>query len=353
MIQGDSLGDRQAARRAWLKAAALLEPIAGSEAGGGRDQAALAEAWLRLAVLKVEPGDRTEFLARARSLIEQLPPYVRDDRVVLAVETLLWFHVGNERVAAKDFVGTKAAREQQLRAAAAAYRRAPDDVVMSRNLSLAYKQLGAVLEVLKTPEPAVRYYEEALALDKARVARDPANRGARLDLTFAIASLGDVRFAEGNFAAAREYYRQVLDIRRQIVADEPADEFSSGTLARAYRKMADVTARLGDAAGAIEWQVQRVGVHRDRLLRRPNRPDLWTEYEDAARQAIGASLDILEAPSTPRRLRAQVLPKVRLMLDGLASASAQRMRDRPPEEVSATRAALQSLTKRMRRLSGE
>jgi non-specific serine/threonine protein kinase/serine/threonine-protein kinase len=347
----ENLGDRETARRSYSKAAALLLPIVDTPTADPSDRATLAGVWLRLGDFERDRGVQMDYLHRARALIESLSPDARNQIKIQKIETLLWFTIGNHAVDAKDYNGARAAYENEVRAAEAYFRSAPDDLDAGHNLSLSYKQLGAVLEELETPEPALVLYEKALVLDRTHVERQPARRGWRLDLSFAFASIGDLKFKAKDYRSALENYRQVVDLRRRLVAEEPGDEFASSILARGYMKMAWVNARLGNVGDSIDWSSQRLAIHRQRLSAHPERAALWKEYAGAAVDASSFSLEALESPATSRQTRRQSLLNVRRMLDDLSLLTARWSQEHrgapdlvPPEQI-------ERLRERLRRLS--
>jgi serine/threonine protein kinase len=315
----ENLGDREAARHSYTKAASLLLPIVDTPNADPRDRGTLASVWIRLAGLEPDRSVQMDYLRRARTLIEGLPPDARVQTQINRIETLLWFTIGNLSADAKDYNGARLAYENEVRAAEATCRREPNNMSASHDLSLGYKQLGAVLEELNMPEPALVLYERALALDRARVGRQPAIRSWRLDLSFAFASIGDLKFKAKDFPTAFDNYRQAMDLRREVVAEEPGDEFASRTLARAYMKMAWVNARLGNVRESIDWSIKRLAIHRNRLSAHPERETMWKEYGDAAVDASTFSLDTLESSRTFGQALQDGQLKVRRMLDDLTA----------------------------------
>ena len=189
---------------------------------------------------------------RARGLIESLPADVRASRRAGDIEGALWSHIAARQVAAKDYAAARISYGNQMRAAEAVWRLNPKDNDASRNLSLACKQLGAVLQVQQARTEARALFEKALALDRERVERDPARGLWRLDLSFSLGSIGALLQGQGDLDGAIAHYEQAVELRRAVVAAEPADEFARVSLARGYQRLALIETARGRTAEALE-----------------------------------------------------------------------------------------------------
>ena len=156
----------------------------------------------------------------------------------------------------------------------------------SRNLSLSYKQLGAVLEVLKARPEAIPLYEKALDLDRRRVAAEPSRPIWRLDLSFAYGAIGAALMSQGDLPGALARYEEAVRLRRAVVAEDPGEDFAkvvaraglrpaghhqgpSRRRGRVVRLHPSTARRLPGAARRASGARQRVaGVRAGRLQRR-------------------------------------------------------------------------------------
>lgn len=241
-IQGmagiENLGDRVAAKRSYENALLLLDPLAARTDPDPQDVLGVTNARLRLAGLTEDPEQRAH-VERARAVLEGLPPDVRARPQSLSLESALWDQLALQHVRAKDYPKLRDARRNQLRVAEAVWRGAPDDLSADRNVSLACKQLGAVLQILESPAEARALFDRALALDQARVERDPARGLWRLDLSFSLGSIGALLQGSGDLDGALAYYQRAVELRRAVVAAEPKDDFARGSLVRGYQASRD------------------------------------------------------------------------------------------------------------------
>ena len=290
----ENLGDRSAATRSYQSAAAILEPLVGQREPDPRDALTLADVLVRLEMLSAG-GAEGPNVRRARGLIESLPADVRASRRAGDIEGALWSHIADQQVAAKDYAAARISYGNQMRAAEAVWRLNPKDNDASRNLSLACKQLGAVLQVQQSRTEARALFEKALALDRERVERDPAKGLWRLDLSFSLGSIGALLQGQGDLDGAIAHYEQAVELRRAVVAAEPADEFARVSLARGYQRLALIETERGRTAEALGWHRRRAELYLAELNARPERDSAWWEYVQTAFESVSSSLDLIEA----------------------------------------------------------
>jgi tetratricopeptide (TPR) repeat protein len=258
-------------------------------------------------------------LQKSRAILDALTADERPTRFALSARQSVWTVIGQQYLNVRDYANAKIAYEQVREAAEGAARLAPDNLDASRNLSLAYKQLGAVLEVLKARPEAVPLYEKALELDRRRVAADPARPQWRLDLSFAYGALGSALMSDGDLPGALARYEEAVRLRRAVVSEDPGEDFAKVALARGYDRLAIIKGRLGDVAASFDYTRQRLGVYRERLDAHPERENVWREYAQAAFGAAGACLDLLESHGTPPRTARLRAPEVTAILDHLSA----------------------------------
>jgi tetratricopeptide (TPR) repeat protein len=235
-----------------------------------------------------------------------------------------------------------------VRAAEAAWRIAPQDLNVSRNLSLACKQLGAVLHRLQSRTEARTLFDQALALDRARVERDPAKGLWRLDVSFSLGSIGALLQGDGDLDGAFAHYQQAVDLRRAVVASEPKDEFARLSLARGYHRLAGIDAERGRVAESLEWHDRRVQLYRAHLDAHPERDSAWRDYAQAAVGSLTASLDMLEAK--PPGARRAHLAQISAMLQTLVATRARWVKEGRAGEFVPTDEGLQLVAQRLKRL---
>ena len=333
-VQGTSglpnLGDRAATRASYLKAIALLEPIAGPDRGDVTDRLNLALGLVRVAQTEQDSQVRDASVRRAHAIIDALTPAERATPFALSVRQVLWGFEAQARIAARDYAAARQAHEQVRDVAEAAFGLTPADLDASRNLSLAYKQLGAVLEVLQDRAQAMALYEKAIELDRRRVAAEPSRPMWRLDLSFAHGAMGAALMAQGDLDGALARYREAVALREAVVAEDPREDFAKLALARGYERLSIIHGRLGDATTAVGYSVRRVRVYQERMAAHPERDNVWNDYTAAAFDAVQTGRELVDSVKTPPAIRRALLPTLVAILDGLAAAEQQWARDKRP-----------------------
>jgi tetratricopeptide (TPR) repeat protein len=311
-----NLGDRASARHNYEKAATLLEPMVG-RAADPSIRFRLAETYARLGALTDDvDGKMARFRAGLR--LADNPPA---DAKFLAIVQALWAETGEvHRSAGRLDDAVHSAREAAA-AAHAAYALAPGELSASRNLSLALKTTGSILERQGSFDAALVEYGKARDLDLERVRRQPARGLWKIDLSFSYGSIAGTYAAKGELGKAVEIYRDAVDLREQALKADPADDFAAQTLARGYGRMAQLLAKVPDKDGVLRSLQLQLGLLRRRVDAHPDRQHLWHEYGLGAFAAVRLAADVLESPRV--RPTDAARREVQGMLDDLRSRRAQ------------------------------
>jgi non-specific serine/threonine protein kinase/serine/threonine-protein kinase len=246
-----TLGDRGAALRSHQAAIRLLEPLAGAPAAAAADRDALA-AELHAAAGLLGPADPGALPMHARGLalrqaIFDGDPGSRDAQRALARSCSA---IADHHSYRKEWPEAVAFRQRQrdlFRKIAAEAAATDDD---RRNLALSNKTLGAVLEYSGRGAEALPLYDEAIALDEARMAADPTSALARMDLSFSLGALGSLRLDKGDLAASRTLYLRALALREAVAAADPANAWAQNGVARAHGRLAEIEEKRGDRKAA-------------------------------------------------------------------------------------------------------
>ena len=230
------------------------------------------------------------------------------DVLALTAFSVVWGAISNDQVATKDFVAAEASKRKALTATEAALRLEPRDLDVSRNVSLDYKTLGAIIQTMRRHDEARPLYEKAMALDADRVAREPRRPIWKLDLSFAFGSMAGVLSAKGEHREALAYADKAVALREEAVALEPDEDFAKGALARGYERQAALRAVLGDVPGAVDAQMRRVAVYEGRLRDHPDREHFVRDYlfvaSDGCRRGSWLSGKRPRQPRFPAKRRA-------------------------------------------------
>jgi non-specific serine/threonine protein kinase/serine/threonine-protein kinase len=336
-----NLGDRAGAQQSYEKAAALLEPLVGRSTDSGV-RFSLADTYSRLGSLADDDAVRLARFRAGLALVENPPDDVRAFGVVQS----LWSAVGQAHINASRFEEATHAAHEAVAAAQRAYALAPQDLHVSRNLSLALKSKGALLERGGSPDAALVDYGQARDLDLARVHRDPAGSLWKLDLSFSYGSIATALARKGELNEAIAIYREAVALREQAANAEPDDDFMAWSLARGYRRMAEFQAGVPDINDVLTSLESQLRVLSRRLDAHPDRPNLWQEYALAAFGAVRLAADVLP---THRGHPSSAAVRVRTMLANLRARRGQWAATHPTP-LAEDDAAFAALTARIRDL---
>jgi non-specific serine/threonine protein kinase/serine/threonine-protein kinase len=346
-----NIGNRDAARVSLAKAAALLEPLADPRRGLLTDRLYLARVLATL--VESDPGGRAAGprLDRARTILESLTPAEQSTIAAIEARRKVWTAVANRHIDARDYAAALVPQQRALEAGTAAVAARPDDLSENRNLSLAYKQLGALLEVLNRRPEAIPFYEKALALDQGRVNKQPAQPMWQLDLSFSQASLAGIFVAQGDLERGRSWYEQAVALREHVLAIDPENDFAKTSLARGYDRLATVRGTQGDVPAAFDYTRRRIDVFRRRLEAHPDREYLWSEYTAALLDAAEKLDAALAQARTTVSIRRQYVPQATALLDQIVATeqrwtAAKHTSPLPPtaDAIQQERARLEKLT---------
>ena len=185
---------------------------------------------------------RKEALAMARDLQKQYPGN-EDAKILLA----------NSLFDMADLTGDSQSLGYRLEALPIdeeLLRAKPTDPSRQRNAALVQKYI-ANHWVGVDPNRALPYLQRALALDEARLASDPGNQGAKLDLSFDYSQFGTYYQAKHDLPNAIEYQRKTLAIRRDLAASDPQDVWKQDRLAYVLTGISDNLIEIHDYRAAL------------------------------------------------------------------------------------------------------
>jgi non-specific serine/threonine protein kinase/serine/threonine-protein kinase len=328
-----NLGDRQAAARGYRAAVALLESAAGSSPADPRDRIWLAETYVQLRSVEDDPARKRELLQRSRELIDGVDAAGHADVRALDAVGVVWEAIANDQIASKDLVAAEASRRKALAATETALRLEPQNLDVSRNVSLNYKSLGGIIQALGRHDEALALYERAMALDADRVARQPQQPFWKLDLSFAYGSMAGVLAAKDRRREALVYADKTVALREEVVALDPNEDFAKGALGRGYQRQGALRAVLGDVPGAVDAQMRRAAVYHGRLRDHPDREHFFREYLLHALDAAAASLGYLDTGPVSRDFRRTAARRIDGVLTDMARLRATWLAANPSEET--------------------
>jgi non-specific serine/threonine protein kinase/serine/threonine-protein kinase len=250
-VQGggnENLGDPQGALASFQKAEHIARALVAAEPSFG-SRKLLVETLRGVGLVYNQANDRAkaelyrkETLAMARDLRKQYPG--NEDAELLLANSL--FDMSN---LTKDYESL-GYRNEALPIQEGLLRAKPSDPKRQRNAALVNKVIaGYWLEA--DPDRALPYLQRALELDEIRVANDPGDQGAKLDLSIDFSQFGSYYFGKHDLPTAIGYQRKTLAMRRDLAALDPKDVWKQGRLAYALTSTADLLIHTHDYQAAL------------------------------------------------------------------------------------------------------
>jgi eukaryotic-like serine/threonine-protein kinase len=266
-VQGggnENLGDRRGALASYQKAEQIARALVAAQPSFG-PRKLLVGALRGIGQVYKQSNDRAraevygkETLAIARELQKQNPGQNpgNDDVKILLANSLYDMAILTRGAQSLGYgLEALSISEESLRAK-------PSDPRRQRNAALIHKFIAAYWGGPDI-DRALPYLQRALVLDQARLANDPGNQGAKLDVSFDYSQFGTYYETKKDMPTAIEYGRKTLAIRRDLAASDPQDVWKQERLADALTRTADLLIETGDyrAALVILDESRRISEH--------------------------------------------------------------------------------------------
>jgi tetratricopeptide (TPR) repeat protein len=95
------------------------------------------------------------------------------------------------------------------------------------------------------------HYQTAQTIDEKRIADNPNNAVAQMDVTYAYSDIGYILRNQGDLPAALANYRKAEKVRTALVAADQRDQRARSGLASAYSNIGQILWAMGDRQGAV------------------------------------------------------------------------------------------------------
>ena len=223
----------------------------------------------QLALRKESKEARREFLTAlkiAQWLSEQAPDFQRDLSVAHNQLGDLERALGNGEKAKQYFEDALAIRK-------ALVAKEPNRADFQRDLSVSYTKLGDLERALGNGEKAKQYFEDALAIRKALAAKEPNRADFQRDLSVSYERLGDLERALGNGEKAKQYFEDALAIAAALAAKEPNRADFQRDLSVSYDRLGDLERALGNGEKARQYFEDALAIRKVLAAKEPNRTD--------------------------------------------------------------------------------
>jgi tetratricopeptide (TPR) repeat protein len=128
-----------------------------------------------------------------------------------------------------------------------------------RNIGLVEKHIAAVYFALGNYEDSLAYDRKATALDDKRLALQPQNPTAQMDLSFDLVELGWCLHALQRNGEADNAFGRAIQLRRQVAANDPNDFHARSELESVLRIAGVAKCQSGDLPAAVQFIREAAG----------------------------------------------------------------------------------------------
>jgi tetratricopeptide (TPR) repeat protein len=245
--------------------------------------------------LRGQEGMRTEtvrkILGIAEQVIGKLVEKSKDNPELLDLQATMLHEFAQTYAFQGDMTKANEAARNDIAIADRMARADPGNAGWQHALSVAYDQLGDVLQAQGDLAGALKSYQEALTIDDRQAKADPANTGWQRELSVAYAKIADVLHAQGNLAEALKSYRDSLAIGDRLAKADPTNADSQSDLSVSYQRVGEVLQAQGDLDGALKAYQDSFAIA-DRLARGDPSNTGWQDGLSVLYIALG---DVLQA----------------------------------------------------------
>ena len=249
-----NLGDSAGALDSYDRARGLLRQILAADAGNLPALNTLAALDGSSAGVLAECGKPADALALRREAVDTLRQVASRAPTPAARRALALSHyhlaIGLNEV--RDWPAATREWQETLQLYEDIARSQPDDMAPARNVALCQKRLASVYLARDDFAQAIAHYQIAERIDRARLAAEPGNPEARMDLSFDLSDMGLALYGARRFPEAVTEYESALRLRREASAADPSDYRAQLTVGRSLDRLADAYESAGHIERAIE-----------------------------------------------------------------------------------------------------
>jgi non-specific serine/threonine protein kinase/serine/threonine-protein kinase len=245
-----NLGDSAGALASYRKGAEILRPlVSGREPvrEAALELGALDLAAAALASQSAAQGEALQAAREARALAESLLRRDSTDEDATWLLGNAHFHLAMTQGPAESLPDWQRAAEIYGLLLA----QQPDDPKRQRNVALVQKYLGSYYEQRQDYAQAVVHHGKAQKLDERRLAADPTNRQAQLDVAIDLSNVAYAQWQTGRLVEAAAGYERSLEMRGRLAETDPKDAYARGRVAYAHSRLGAVYSELGRHTEAL------------------------------------------------------------------------------------------------------
>ena len=255
-IQGNdaqaNLGDSKAALESYQKATRILEAALATTPSDIEARFSLVDAYRNMSTAYAFARNEAESLRTAREAVAAAEPAASANPADERARRHLASAYFAEAEALKKGDQAIEVWQKCLDIYESLLRNKPDGDQELRNVALVHKYMSSRFHNRSVLDKALDHARQAEEIDLKRVAAQPSNREAQLDLAYDFGSTANCYEAMGHLDQALDRYRRSLEIRRSLAHADPMDVRLQSRLLYAELMVANTLLDQGKAAAALE-----------------------------------------------------------------------------------------------------
>ena len=255
-IQGNdnlaNLGDSEASLASYQKASRILVSALATTPGDIEARFSLIDAYRNLSTAYAAARNEGESLRTAREAVAAAEPAASANPADERARRQLASAYFAEANALKEADQAIEVWQKCLDIYLSLLRNKPDGDQELRNVALVHKYLAGQFHNRSMFDKALDHARQAEEMDSKRVAAQPSNPEAQLDLAYDLGSTADCYEAMGHLDQALDRYRRSLDIRRSLADADPMDVRLQSRLLYAELMVANTLLKKGKVSAALE-----------------------------------------------------------------------------------------------------
>jgi non-specific serine/threonine protein kinase/serine/threonine-protein kinase len=274
---GANLGQSAGALRSYRQGAEILRPLVSGRAPVREVALELGALDLAAASVAMQSAERDEALQAAREAQALAESLLRRDPTDKDATWLLGnahFHLAMALGPAESLPEWQRAAEIYERLLA----RQPDDPKLQRNVALVQKYLGGYNEQRGDFAQALVHHVQAQRLDERRLAADPTDRQAQLDVAIDLSNVAFAYWRSGRLLEAAAGYERSLDMRGRLAESDPKDAYALGRVAYAHSRLSAVYSELERHIQALRHAEDAVRISESQAAINASYAQVFAEY---------------------------------------------------------------------------
>ncbi len=251
LVFESNLGKTDEARRSFEKAASLFDSVVAAHPNDLAAKTGLARALLGTKITSAPSATGADANQRVIDMMQRAAKTQRLDAPAQLVFGQAWFGMAESLVNQHKIPESIAARQKAIELFRTLAAEHPEDPEGRRWYATGEKRLAhTYITEMHDPRQGVQHLMIAEKIDRERVAREPSNAVAKLDLALGQAYLYGAMSRKGDLDAALHYLDSAIALRSEVLAVDPRNARVRFYLISDYTHLGDLQTKMKHAAEA-------------------------------------------------------------------------------------------------------